>query len=431
MSESDFGEIFKEIKIPEDESAYDGIINAIKDILSENFGKIFSLSIKAINPSDKNVLLAKSVQELRTLFPLFSIRAERNLDESGDKKRSSLQSIINDYFCFDENNLDKDIKDNVLQLRHIVNEANNNIQKKTDDLLSQLVNKAVGFGYPNAEELQLGVTAKLAIPEQIQNNSELTYRNTDNDSLPSEYNGLGYKNLIKIQFQLAQFASQIKQCGMACLPLLFIEEPESHMHPQMQQVFISYLENFLKEISEVHIQVIVTSHSPHVTNEVEFAKIRYSQRTACGVVYKDLNDFANSNPENVEFIRKYMMVSRCDLFFADKAIFVEGASERLLLPDIINKCEDLKLSAQYITLIEVCGAYAYKFISLVDFLGIPSLIITDIDSVDERGHKTSVSNGHTTSNVTIKRFVRKLMGIEEEKEITLDEIKALSFRIIN
>ncbi len=431
ISESDICEMFKEVKIPKDESenrnnVNEDVISNIKDILSTNFSNIFSLSIKAINPKDDTLAMSKSVQELKALFPLFSIRAERNLDESDNNRKSSLQSIISDYFSLDENNLNNDIKENVLQLRQIVNEANNRIQKDTDSLLSKLVDKSVGFGYPNAEELQLGVITKLSLPERIQNNSELTYRNSDNDSLPSEYNGLGYKNLIKIQFQLAQYANQLKQCGIACLPLLFIEEPESHMHPQMQQVFISYLEDFLKEVSDVHIQVIITSHSSHITNVVDFSKIRYSQRGSNGVIYKNLNDFANENAKNIDFIRKYMTISRCDLFFADKAIFIEGASERLLLPDIIKKNDDLKLSSQYITLVEVGGAYAYKFIPLVKFLGIPSLIITDIDPVNKMGGRTFVSNGHTTSNATIKHFMRDKLGIEEKKEITMKDIKELS-----
>ena len=91
----------------------------------------------------------------------------------------------------------------------------------------------------------------------------LSAKNKD-EFLPSNYNGLGYKNLIKIQFQLAQFSEMIKQCKLSSIPLLFIEEPESHMHPQMQQTFINFLESFLEKISNIHIQTIITSHSSHI-----------------------------------------------------------------------------------------------------------------------------------------------------------------------
>ncbi len=54
----------------------------------------------------------------------------------------------------------------------------------------------------------------------------------------------GYKNLLKIQFELVRFANDLNKYNDVCIPILLIEEPESHMHPQMQQVFISYLEKF-------------------------------------------------------------------------------------------------------------------------------------------------------------------------------------------
>ena len=145
--------------------------------------------------------------------------------------------------------------------------------------------------------------------------------------------------MIKIEFQLADFADSIKRGSTACIPLLFIEEPESHMHPQMQHTFASYVDKFLKKISDVHIQSFLTSHSAHIANTIDFSQIRYAQKTKYGVQYKDLNSFAKENPENLEFIQKYLSLSRCDMFFADKLIFVEGASERLLIPDMIEKCE--------------------------------------------------------------------------------------------
>lgn len=79
---------------------------------------------------------------------------------------------------------------------------------------------------------------------------------------------------------------------------------------------------------------------------MEFAKVRYAQKSSTGVIYKNLNTFAEANPDNVDFIRKYLTLTRCDLFFADKAIFVEGASERLLLPDIVGRTGALSLLRQ-------------------------------------------------------------------------------------
>lgn len=410
----------------------------VRDVCMANFSKIFGLNIYAVNLKDDKERQLKEHKELTNLFPFYAIPAERMLGENGDHSSNSLGTLISSYFSVDIENLDPKVVDEVKELRKTVEEANLKIQRQSNELLGNIVNKAVGFGYPNAEELQLGVNIRLQIDDQIKDKTELTYTSTViGESLPSSHNGLGYKNLIKIEFMLADFAEKIKQGNLACIPLLFIEEPESHMHPQMQQTFASYLEKFLGEISDVHIQTFLTSHSAHIANTIDFSQIRYAQKTVKGVIYKNLNTFAENNKANLDFIKKYLTLSRCDLFFADKVIFVEGASERLLLPDMIDKCnkeglfnsKKYKLPAQYYALIEIGGAYANKFIPFVNFLGIPCLLLTDIDSMEDGRTKAIVSKGKTTSNATLKWWVRKMKGLPEEdtSKIDLSDVIALTY----
>lgn len=406
------------------------------DVIISNFNKLFGLTIYAINPKNVEDKQIKSQKELHDLFPFYTIPAERVLGED-DTHNNSLGALISDFFDASEEDLDPYIADEINRLRTIVENANKDVQKHSDEILSTVVNNSIGFGYPNIEELKLGVTTQLSIDDQIKNQTSLSYiSGTNKESLPSTHNGLGYKNLIKMEFLLASFAKDIEKRGIACIPLLFIEEPESHMHPQMQTAFAKYLEKFLSKLSSVNIQTFLTSHSAHIANTMEFAKIRYAQKSNAGVVYKNLNCFAKANSDNVDFIRKYLSLTKCDLFFADKAIFVEGASERLLLPDMINKCEKeglfnsrkYKLSAQYYTLIEIGGAYAYKFIPFAEFLDIPCLILTDIDSMVDGRTKAVVSKGKTTSNATIKWWMRKLKNIHQNSKakISLADIIAVT-----
>lgn len=413
-------------------------------VLADNFGKLFGLTVYAVNPNNPDDKQVKSQKELHDLFPFHAIPAERVLGED-DTHNSSLGSLISSFFDTSEAELDPDVAEEIKRLRSIVEGANKDVQKQSDEILSAVVNNSIGFGYPNIEELKLGVTTQLSIDEQIKNQTKLSYfSDTAKESLPSSHNGLGYKNLIKMQFLLAAFAKDIEKRGIACVPLLFIEEPESHMHPQMQTAFAAYLEKFLSKLSTVKIQTFLTSHSTHIANTMEFAKVRYAQKSSTGVIYKNLNTFAHANPNNVDFIRKYLTLTRCDLFFADKAIFVEGASERLLLPDMIEKCETAgafgsckyPLSAQYYALIEIGGAYAHKFIPFVDFLGLPCLILTDIDSVANNVNKAGriskksvpVSKGETTSNETIKWWVRRNKNLPESdtSKIDLTEITSMT-----
>ena len=405
--------------------------------IGDNFNKIFGQNIYAINPKDVENKQIKTLKELQDLFPLHIIPAERVLGED-DTHNSSLGSLISSFFDDDEADLEPELANEALKLREIVDRANRDIQRRSDEVLSSLVNNAVGFGYPNIEELTLGVTTQLSIDEQIKSQTSLTYiSEKSNESLPNTYNGLGYKNLIKIEFLLAAFANKVEKSGNACIPLLFIEEPESHMHPQMQTAFTKYLEDFMDKISSVRIQILLSSHSAHIANTMEFAKIRYAQKSNKGVVFKNLDSFAQTNPENLDFIRKYLTLTKCDLFFADKAILVEGAAERLLLPDMIGKCEKkgefgsckYPLSAQYYTIIEVGGAYAHKFIPFIDFLNLPSLVLTDLDSVaGVHGKSVPVSQGDTTSNETIRWWIRNNKDNPERSKtkIPLNDIMTLS-----
>ena len=309
-------------------------VDDVHNIIISNFNKLFEIAIYAINPKNPEETQIKKQKELAELFPFHIIQAERRLGEDGTQD-NSLSSLISDFFDMSEDELDPNVAEKVKELRAIVENANKNVQQQSDNILSDLVSNAVGFGYPNGEELQLGVTTQLSIDDQIKNQTQLSYTaGTGKERLPSTYNGLGYKNLIKMEFLLAAFAKKVEKCGDACIPLLFIEEPESHMHPQMQHAFAEYLEAFLARITSVGIQTFLTSHSAHIANTMVFSKIRYAQKTKAGVIYKNLNTFAQENASNTDFIRKYLTLTKCDLFFADKAIFVEGASERLLLPDI-------------------------------------------------------------------------------------------------
>ena len=185
----------------------------------------------------------------------------------------------------------------------------------------------------------------------------------------------------------------------------------------------------------------MTSHSSHVANEVDFSKIRYASRHSDSVVFKNLKAFSTTTASNADFIHKYLTLTKCDLFFADKAILVEGASERILLPDMINKCskdhtfsEGKDLSHQYYSIIEVGGAYAHLFIPFIRFIGISCLIITDIDPERHAGDtptgtpiysSCNASEGEKSSNETINRWVREKHKLEPGTFVPFGDIRSL------
>lgn len=235
--------------------------------------------------------------------------------------------------------------------------------------------------------------------------------------LPERYNGLGFKNLIYIVLCLKSFREDVESDPehRPRVHLVVVEEPEVHMHPQMQAVFVQKVSEFLTPAAgETGVQLLLTTHSSHMAANCGFAPIRYFRRNKGTVEIKDLLSFESSaatDPEKaaMEFLRKYLTTTRCDMFFADKLVFIEGQVERMLLPRLIAALDVAlrdKLTSTYVCTVEVGGAYAHLFRKLIEFLELPALVITDLDSIDGATKKKArVASGHATSNATLSQWL--------------------------
>lgn len=409
--------------------------NKIKTIIEKEFTSIIKLVISTINPKDITKRRKIDHKEFENLLHVFTIKAERNMDESEVLNETPLRKIITSIFSPELDDASEGINEKKEELKKYCDTINSDTENKVNELLKNIVHDSLQFGYPAAEDHSLFAKSNIALEEQIKNSVDLFYKeNETNEMLPSGYNGLGYKNLIKIELELLEYKNEIKNYINNSVPIIFIEEPESHMHPQMQQKFIQYIDSFSKTIMEgKNVQIIITTHSSHIVNSTKFEKIRYVTKENDSVFVKNLTEFCNEPNCDKDFLEKYLTLNKCDLFFADKAILIEGTAERLLIPNMIEKLdntkkfktEDITLKSQYYTLIEVGGAYAYKFIPLMQFLNIPTLIITDIDAVNADRKACLVNEGISSSNATIKHWFTEVLG-KRDKQYSFEDIKKLS-----
>ena len=170
-------------------------------------------------------------------------------------------------------------------------------------------------------------------------------------------------------------------------------------------------------VNRWNVQIVITTHSSHIISESDFDCIRYFDISEKKLLVKNLSDFERSeNVDVIKFLKQYMSLSRCDMFFADKIILIEGAVERVLLPKMIKKDAE-KLQSQYISIIEVGGAYAHNFKKLLEFINVKTLIITDIDSIDSSKKREAcevgVGDHILTSNQTLRTWIPKKEKISE------------------
>lgn len=250
------------------------------------------------------------------------------------------------------------------------------------------------LGYPGLSNPKLEIKSALNPATVMSQDARVHYvlgDGVDAVHLPDSYNGLGFKNLIYMVVEILDIQERWKaeEEKRPPLHLIFIEEPEAHLHAQLQQVFIRNVLGLLEIEGEDDgafvSQIVVTTHSPHILYERGFAPIRYFRRyTADGeqtTKVLNLSRFQKGEaPKDRDFLQRYLKLAHCDLFFADAAILVEGNVERLLLPLMIEKAAKTLRSAS-LSILEVGGAFGHRFKELIEFLGITTLIITDIDSV--------------------------------------------------
>ena len=203
------------------------------------------------------------------------------------------------------------------------------------------------------------------------------------DAFEIERNGLGYNNLIFMAVVLSELAKNRE----ATFRSLIVEEPEAHLHPQLQAVLLRYLSSIKAEEGERPVQVFVTSHSPN------FASIADLDTVVCLVeVGTKIEAF---HPRSISFdkgkkekLKRYLDVTRAEIFFARRVIFVEGAAE-LLMVNLLARMVGRDLRDHGVSLISVEGLNFDSFMPLFGetAIKVPVAVITDADPTikDEEG----------------------------------------------
>ena len=394
-----------------------------------------------------NLIEENFKRKLLSVLYFETIQASRKLDDTKADKNKTLAVGFSDYY----RETNKDNNDDVESLEKQLKETSTVLNEKYENILKELLEKLKLFGVePHLTIPEIVLQAGFDPENILKNNIKYFYKQND-VILPENFNGLGYSNLIYLVLKVVSFIEKFKKAA----PLnksetltILIEEPEAHLHPQMQQVFISQIKRTIKETKEkegVFVQIIISTHSSHIVTEAgidverSFERIRYFAKqfikgeNRYKIEIKDFNEFKHkeSDKETFRFLKQYMSLHRCDIFFADKVILVEGPTERILLPLMINKVAE-NLNNEYVSIIEVGGAYTVKFKELLKFVNTKSLVITDIDSVNPEDSRrtcpTNTPNAKTSNSTLInwlpkKRLISDLNNCPEKDKFDTELIR--------
>ena len=321
--------------------------------------------------------------------------------------------------------------------------ANKTYDEKLKKTFEVPVGELKNINYPGFQNPEIRIRSKIQIEESIKHDSAVQFaiQGMEELVLPEKYNGLGYRNLISIYLKLIDFREKwLKELSegknIEPIHIVFVEEPEAHLHAQAQQVFVKKAfealcnNKLIEENPWLSTQLVLSTHSNHVVNELDLNCMRYFKRVidvgekipVSKVV--NLSSTFGTDDETKQFVTRYIRLTHCDIFFSDAVIFVEGPAEKILVPSFLAKAG---LDSYYISVIEVNGRHAHSFRKLIEKIGIATLIVTDIDATDtkiEDGKErhpsviTAKGNDYKTGNPSIKSW---LSGKEQ-----IDDLLALA-----
>ena len=324
--------------------------------------------------------------------------------------------------------------------------AQDAFDKRLTESFETAFTEVEGMGYPGVTDPRPRVSTRLKAIDGLNHSAAISFEVdviAENGAitpllrLPETNNGLGYQNLISMIFRLMSFRDAWMRVGKASkgatitstepLHLVLVEEPEAHLHAQVQQVFIKKAYAVLRahedlgESEMLRTQLVVSTHSSHVAHETSFSCLRYFRRLPAGMAAKvpvstvvNLSEVFGPGSETERFVTRYLRAQHADLFFADAAILVEGSAERMLVPNFIRARYD-GLNQCYITLLEIGGSHAHRLKPLIDHLGLLTLIITDLDTLDSTGGASvqpAKGANQKTNNATLKTWVPNVEDVD-------------------
>ncbi|MEW9181557.1 AAA family ATPase [Bacillus mycoides] len=442
-----------------------------------DFKEVYSQLESKIYYCDENFENEIRIKEKAEFFNLFNyhcVYAIRKLSDTSDEKQNFLSK-----------HLLKTVRNNVNwkeNLNTLIEGINNILdQQNLSTRIDAITLKHVKTTLDNFSKTNGGNTGKLGVDFKLENRDiekvlldfiHIYFEQDEGIKIKEQKQGLGYSNLIYLLLEGQIFSDKIDERKVN---LLIFEEPEAHLHPQMENIFIRYisaikktkeiehkendleeklkeedvqkeledvvneLENVAKEgavkeivetvnqvaageVGEVIInamaenqdvpfQMLITTHSSEMTKTIGLSNIRVlrSNGHTQSKVY-DLNNFMTQHATDRNFYEKFFQFNMVEMVFADKLILFEGDAERLLFKYLIsNMLKYERLSSQYISYIQVGGAYAHKYLDLIKFLEIKSLIFTDID------YEYKKEDVEINADIIIERIMKRVSSNETIK----------------
>lgn len=444
--------------------------NDMRSFLDKELDECFKIQAYILDPAQGDRLTPQKLPDnslplegdpFAGLFKIDIINAQRGfsdpMSEESDTTHDRRLSVqLRKYF--DKHLNPEDMPDeNDIDALESIHAARTEFDSKLRSSFDPALKELEELNYPGFSNPSIHLSSNVKPLDSLNHDSAVLFSvnrsKTELLTLSEKYNGLGYQNLISMVFKLIRFRDEwmrVKKAGkhsaaineiVEPLHLVLIEEPEAHLHSQVQQVFIRKAYQVLRRHGSLGInkqfitQMVVSTHSSHIAHEIEFSCLRYFKRNIAPTIegiptatVANLSEVFGEGDETSKFAVRYLKTTHCDLFFADAAILVEGPAERMLAPHFIHS-EFVDLDKSYLTILEIGGSHAHRLRPLIEALKLPTLVITDLDPIEKdsqnkvppcKGKEQRTRNSTIKEWVPIKEKLDEALAAKDAEKVSLD-----------
>lgn len=280
----------------------------------------------------------------------------------------------------------KDIKVNEEQIEAFetsLAEINRGIVNESE-VLSHLTEKlSMVSNTMNKTNSQISINPIAQRIKEIGKNLEITFKDENSEEFPISSHGMGTRSWITFLTVLSYVDWQLKlkrDAGVPYHPIILLEEPEAHLHPNSQR-------NIYKQIQALNGQIFVSTHSPIVVAQSELKDMVYVSKKFDSSFLKSM-DFEITHEEYTK-VKHEILKSRGELLFSEGIILCEGQTEEQVLPDFFEEKFKLQPYECGFNVVSVGGSGKkyLPFLMVAKWFGIPTYIFSDGESKTKKDLK--------------------------------------------
>lgn len=329
-------------KLKESDKTYEKI--EIKDFRYNLYGGGDSLEFSKV--IELNKIGWKELEGIN----LFFITAFRNIyrDLHGSNK-----SLLSQY-CLSRNNSETELE----EIQNVLSSSSDELNKlkfipDVTETIKTKSNEIAGkyFTFP------IALSFLSNYESESWNQLNVFFNPQKNKNIPVSILGLGQKNILYLSLYLSKL---INDQNKHELNILLIEEPEAHLHPQLQKLLFSNLSGLS------NTQVLMTSHSTHIASDCEHKNLNVLYNTPQNII-KSFQPFSGGylSERDINLLKRYLDATRSELFFASAVIFVEGVGEQFLIPAIAKNRYGIDFVEYNVSIIPIHSRYFDLYLKLL------------------------------------------------------------------